>query len=158
MNIREAEKKDLSTILSINQSALPHVNSIELSELEEFLKVANPFIVIEMDGTIAGFIIVLQKGLDYDSLNYKFFCNNYYDFDYVDRIVISEHFRGKKLGTALYKYLFNHSDKKQITCEINIKPPNVNSMKFHKSLGFKQVAKLVTEKGAKGVAMMVKEL
>lgn len=158
MNIRKAEKKDLSTILSLNQNALPHVSSVEISDIEKFLEVANPFLVIEVDGTIAGFMIVLQKGLDYDSLNYKFFCNNYPDFDYVDRIVISEHFRGKKLGTQLYEYLFEQSDKKQITCEVNIKPPNVKSMNFHNSLGFKKVAKLLTEKGAKSVAMMVKEL
>ena len=158
MKIRLAEKKDLPQILKMNQAAIPHVTREELSDMEYYLEKANPFLVVEEDGKLAGFMIVLQKGLDYESLNYKFFCNNYDDFDYVDRIVIDEAFRGKKLGTALYDYLVEHSDQNFITCEVNLKPPNPDSMEFHKSLGFTKVAEQKTEGGSKSVALMVKQI
>lgn len=158
MDIRKATKEDLSGILQINQASIPHVTSEGILEMEYYLENANPFLVIEQDGELAGFIIVLQKGLDYPSLNYKFFCNNYDDFDYVDRIVISEKFRGQKLGSALYRYLEDNSGQKLITCEVNLKPPNPNSLAFHKSVGFKKVAEQETESGKKRVALMIKEI
>lgn len=157
MNIRPASEKDLPTVLELNTAAIPHVSEVELSDLKRFLEQADPFLILEEGEEVAGFMIILQKGLDYDSLNYAFFCNNYSDFDYVDRIVISEKYRGQKFGTALYKHLFANSDKRIITCEVNIKPPNPDSLAFHNMLGFNKVAEQVTENGKKSVAMLVKE-
>ena len=158
MNIRKAKTSDLTGVLEMNEAALPHVSSVCLSDMERYLEQADPFLVIEKDGELSGFMIVLQKGLDYESLNYQFFCNNYESFDYVDRIVIGEKFRGQKLGTGLYSYLFQESDKKMITCEVNLRPPNPGSLAFHKSLGFNKVAEQETEGGKKSVAMMIKRL
>ncbi|MBD3616443.1 MAG: GNAT family N-acetyltransferase [Gracilimonas sp.] len=158
MNIRLASERDLPALLKMNTAALPHVSEVKLSDMKRFLKQADPFLIIEEGEELAGFMIALQKGLDYDSLNYAFFCNNYSDFDYVDRIVIAEKFRGQKLGTALYKHLFATSEKKIITCEVNIKPPNPDSLDFHNMLGFIKVAEQVTDNGNKRVAMMVREL
>lgn len=158
MNIRFAKKEDLRAVLVMNEASVPHVTSEELSEMEYYQNKANPFLIVEEEGELAGFMIVLQKGLDYESLNYKFFCTNYDDFDYVDRIVISEKFRGRKLGTALYQYLAENSEQKYITCEVNLEPPNPNSLGFHKALGFNKVAEQVTEEGEKRVALMVKRL
>lgn len=158
MKIRIAEKEDLKNVLDLNQAALPHVSSVELSDMQDFLEYASPFLVLEENKELVGFMIVLQKGLAYESLNYGFFCNNYDDFDYVDRIVISETSRGNGLGTALYAYLFEHSNKNMVTCEINLKPENLNSMAFHKALGFTQVAEQKTQGGKKSVAMMIRKL
>ncbi|MGN8224809.1 GNAT family N-acetyltransferase [Gracilimonas sp. BCB1] len=158
MNIRHAKKEDLPAVLVMNEASVPHVTSEELSEMEYYLNKANPFLIVEEKEELAGFMIVLQKGLDYESLNYKFFCTNYDNFDYVDRIVISEKFRGRNLGTALYQYLADNSGQKYITCEVNLEPPNPNSLGFHKALGFSKVAEQVTEGGEKRVALMVKRL
>ncbi|WP_421775391.1 GNAT family N-acetyltransferase [Gracilimonas sp.] len=158
MKIRNATKEDLPAVLALNEASVPHVTSEDLSEMEYYVDKANPFLIIEEEGELAGFMIVLQKGLDYESLNYAFFSNNYDDFDYVDRIVIAEKFRGRKLGTALYQYLAKNSEQKLITCEVNLKPPNPNSLEFHKVIGFRKVAEQKTEGGKKKVALMVLEL
>lgn len=158
MNIRNATRKDLPEILKINQASVPHVGSVEMEQMEYFLKHANPFLVIEEDEAIAGFMIVLQPGLDYSSMNYSFFCNNYSSFDYVDRIAIAEPFRGRKAGTALYHFLFDHTEKNMITCEVNMEPPNPVSMGFHETLGFKKVAEMRVNQGDKKVAMLIKKI
>lgn len=158
MKIRDATRKDLPEILKINQASVPHVGSVDMKQMEYFLKNADPFLVIQDDEAVAGFMIVLQSGLDYSSLNYSFFCNNYSSFDYVDRIAIAESYRGKKAGTALYEYLFEHSEKNMVTCEVNIEPPNPVSMEFHESLGFKKVAEMRVSKDSKKVAMLIKEM
>ncbi|MDZ7807867.1 MAG: GNAT family N-acetyltransferase [Gracilimonas sp.] len=156
MKIRLARKSDLPKILEFNEAALPHVSKVQLADMDRFLEQADPFLVIESDSELAGFMIVLQSGLDYSSLNYAFFNNHFDNFDYVDRIVIAEAFRGKKLGTSLYNHLFENTDKKYVTCEVNIKPPNPASLAFHNKLGFNKVAEQVTEKGQKSVSMLVK--
>jgi len=158
MTIRKASEKDLKKILELNQANVPHVGSVDMKDMKWYLKKADPFLVVEAEGKIAGFMIVLKPGLDYKSLNYRFFCGNFKDFEYVDRIAIGEEFRGKKMGTALYEYLFEHTKKNIVTCEINVLPPNPDSMKFHKKLGFNKIAEQITEKGEKRVAMMVKRL
>ncbi|MAO63990.1 MAG: hypothetical protein CL666_03230 [Balneola sp.] len=158
MTIKKASEKDLKNILELNEAAVPHVSSVGMEEMEWFLKKAGPFLVVESEGEVAGFMIVLQPGLKYQSLNYRFFCGNFETFDYVDRIVIGDNHRRKKLGSALYEYLFTNSDKKIITCEVNVRPPNPDSMKFHKALGFNKIAEQITEKGEKRVAMMVKRM
>lgn len=158
MNIRNATDQDLSAVLAMNEDSVPHVSSVDLSEMKYYLENANSFLIIEEDREPAGFMIVLQKGLNYESLNYKFFSTNYDEFDYVDRIVITEKYRGRKLGTALYQHLAKNSEQKLITCEVNLKPPNPNSLGFHKSLGFRKVAEQATEGGKKKVALMVKRI
>ncbi|MFP8487701.1 GNAT family N-acetyltransferase [Gracilimonas sp. Q87] len=158
MKIRSAQKSDLTKILELNEAALPHVSKVQITDMARFLKQADPFLVIEYDNEVAGFMIVLQSGLDYSSLNYAFFVNHFENFDYVDRIVIADPYKGKKLGTSLYDHLFKTTDKKFITCEVNVKPANPASLTFHNKLGFNQVAEQVTENGHKIVSMLVKQM
>ncbi|SMO44309.1 hypothetical protein SAMN06265219_102153 [Gracilimonas mengyeensis] len=158
MNIRTATANDLPRVLELNEEALPHVNSLEIKDMEWFLEHAHRFVAVEVEKVLIGFMIVLEPGLDYKSLNYSFFCNNYSNFEYVDRIVIAETHRGQRVGTALYQQLFDQTEKKRITCEVNVEPPNPASLAFHRFLGFKEVARQQTNGGTKKVEFMVKEL
>ena len=158
MLIRIAEKSDLPIIQEMNESAIPHVNSVTTSEFETFMNICSYFFVIEdSQHSVAGFMLVIGPGEEYDSINYQFFENNYPSFDYVDRIVIGEKYRGKGYGKELYTHLIKSSMQSIITCEINIKPPNPLSMSFHQKLGFKQVGKQATEGGLKQVSLMARE-
>ncbi len=158
MFIRPVVPADLKEIRMLNESVLPHVNSIPLSDFEEFLEVASFFLAIEEEGELAGFVIVLGPGANYESENYEYFTQHYSSFDYVDRIVIKDSFRGKGLGSRLYEYLFEHSNEERITCEVNIRPPNPKSIQFHQMLDFDEVYQHYSEGGKKYVSLMVKEL
>lgn len=158
MIIRPAAPADLEELRILNESVLPHVNSIPLEDFEEFLEMASFFLVVEDENELAGFVIVLGPGVNYESENYEYFTKHYSSFDYVDRIVIKESFRGKGLGSKLYEYLFQHSDQGRITCEVNIQPPNPKSIQFHQMLGFDEVHQHYSEGGKKYVSLMVREL
>lgn len=158
MLIRTVKYSDLTEIYTLNESVLPHVNSIPISDFEEFMRVNSHFFVIEKEGELAGFVIVLGPGQEYDSENYEYYTEKYKSFDYVDRIVISEKFRGKGLGSELYKHLFENTKEERVTCEVNIKPPNMKSIRFHQMLGFEEVHQQYSEGGKKFVSLMVKEL
>tara|TARA_R110000868_G_scaffold37111_14_gene131660 strand:- start:71416 stop:71895 length:480 start_codon:yes stop_codon:yes gene_type:complete len=156
MNIRTVKKSDLETIHLLNEAALPHVNSIPISDFEEFMSMSSFFLVIEDIQEIAGFMIVLGPGQAYESENYRYFSNNYQSFNYVDRIVIGGKYRGKGYGSKLYTYLLEHSKEEQVTCEVNLLPPNPKSIQFHQMLGFEEVAQQYSENGKKYVSLMVR--
>ncbi len=158
MKIRVADKKDFNAIMELNKNSVPEVSDISMSELSHLFEMASRFIVIESEDEIAGFMITLEKGQNYESLNYRFFNNHYSDFEYVDRIVIAEKYRGKGYGTAFYNKLFEDSDAKVVTCEVNVKPPNPVSMNFHHNMGFNEISKIVSENGKKLVSLLVKNL
>ena len=61
---------DLEEILAINQANIPEVGSVpDMGRLKSLLDWSSHLIVIRND-EIAGFIILMREGQDYDSLNY----------------------------------------------------------------------------------------
>ena len=67
---------------------------------------------------------------------------------------------GKGLGKAFYSDLTKFSQHKinYITCEVNIKPKNRDSIIFHKKYGFNEVGTQKTENGKKEVSLMKLEI
>ena len=59
-------------------------------------------LVVDVDGTVAGFCIVLGSESTYDSVNYRWFMDRYTDAMYLDRVAFTDESRGQGLGTALY--------------------------------------------------------
>lgn len=154
MIIRTVRANDLERVKSLNESVLPHVNSITISDFEHFLKISSFFVVVEIEKEIAAFLIVLGPGQVYDSENYAFFSENYDSFDYVDRIVVAKEYQGNGIGKALYRYLIEKSMEQRITCEVNLNPPNPGSILFHQKMGFKEVDQQHSEGGKKWVSLM----
>ncbi len=155
-SIINTTKADLGEILILNQLAIPAVSNVTIDEMSKFLEIADYFKSIIIENIVAGFLIALQPGKDYHSLNYKWFEKRYKSFIYVDRIVIGSSYKGNGLGKALYNDLVMFAKHKtgDITCEVNIRPKNEGSMIFHKKYGFSEVGTQVTENGKKEVSLM----
>ena len=64
------------------------------------------------------------------------------------------------MGAALYADLARHlpGDCPVLTCEVNLRPPNLESLAFHRKLGFEPVGEQETGGGAKRVCLLVKSL
>ena len=156
-HILATENKDLPRVVDLNQDALPAVSSITLDDMIHFLEIVDYFRVIKINSNIIGFLIALTPGKDYQSPNYKWFEKQYSQFMYVDRIVIDPAFRGQGLGWGFYDDLkiFCQRHTPIITCEVNLKPKNDESLLFHKKYGFEQVGTQETEGGKKEVSLMV---
>jgi hypothetical protein len=161
MAIRSALPDDLALILELNQKALPHVNSLALGDMALFLEQAAYFKVTDNPGGgLDGFLIALKPGLDYGSDNYRWFSSAFDDFLYIDRVVIAEHARGQGLGSLFYRDVIEtaRSHTPRLTCEVNSKPPNPQSMAFHERFDFVAVGSQQTEGGAKEVTLFSLEL
>lgn len=160
MQLYDTTDADLAAVLALNESSVPHVNSIDLEQIRWFAENAFYFRIARIEGQFAGFLIGLRPGLDYGSENYRWFCDNYDDFGYVDRVAVAPEARRFGVGSRLYndfaESLRHHVDL--MTCEVNVHPPNESSMRYHEKHGFMQVASQKTEGGAKEVALMEKKL
>ena len=158
--IRDVQEKDLEQVLNINELNVPHVNSVPLEQMQWFADNAAYFRVAAAKDVIGGYLVGLRPGTSYPSPNYRWFCDNYDDFAYIDRIAIDESARRQGLATRFYDdFRASVQDAVDVmTCEVNLQPPNESSMRFHENYGFAQVASQKTEGGKKEVALMVRPL
>ena len=159
-NLRTAKIDDIKDINEINEETIPAVNTVSLMQFKSFLRDSIYFkVVTNRSQKICGFLLVLPSGLEYDSLNYKWFSSRYEKFAYIDRIAISKNWRNKGMGKSLYTDLENTlKDYNLIACEFNVIPLNLVSKQFHESLDYENVGFQLTENGTKKVSLMTKKI
>jgi len=160
MQITDITEVDFDAALALNEASVPHVSSIDLEKIRWFAEQAFYFRSARVAGRFAGFLIGLRPGIAYTSENYRWFCDNYRDFGYIDRVAVAPEARRLGIASALYDdFASELKGKVQVmTCEVNIRPANETSMRFHERQGFIQVAGQETENGSKEVALMEKRL
>jgi predicted GNAT superfamily acetyltransferase len=160
VKISDATTGDLEDVWRLNEDSVPHVSSVDLTEMQWFANHAHYFRVAVRDEQLAGFLIGLRPGLPYGSPNYRWFSENYRDFGYVDRVAVSRSARRLGVATRLYRDFASTLDGSVgvMTCEVNIRPANESSMRYHEQHGFVQVGTQETEGGKKEVALMEMKL
>ena len=156
VHIRLVEQKDLNTVLLMNNEAVPAVNELNAEDLEWYFEVANTFFVGEIDGEIVGFLVGLDgPGLPYESENYAWFSSRYEKFLYVDRVVVDSGIFSQGLGQLFYKKFIEDSSGYSFLCaEVNLRPRNERSLRFHEKFGFEPVGEQDTYVGKKTVQML----
>ncbi len=155
MQILPITDDDMAAVLALNSAAVPHVNRIGLDELAWFRDNASFARTVKIDARLAGFMIGLRPGTAYQSLNYRWFCEHYDDFAYVDRVVVADWAQRRGVAEALYRgFAMSQTDVDIMTCEVNIRPANDGSMRFHQRMGFRQVGTQEVDNGEKEVALL----
>ncbi|MEO6941725.1 MAG: GNAT family N-acetyltransferase [Terrimesophilobacter sp.] len=144
MRLREITSQDVPAILSLNNAASPAVPTSTESELDALLGASSYGFAAVADDEVLGFVVGFAPGSDYASPNYRYFEERGTDHLYVDRIVVAESARGMRIGQALYGRVVElaiEQGRSEITCEVNVVPPNPGSMAFHSRMGFSEVAR-----------------
>lgn len=152
---------DIPQILELNQISQPHLSFLSLKRLKELAKMTFHFRVIKDNETIVAFLMGMEEGQLYDSINYSWISERYDSFYYIDRIAVSEKYWRKGLGKKLYddgESFAHQMNKPMMACEVNVKPMNEGSIIFHENYGFKSVGEQDTEGGGKRVRYMIKDL
>ncbi len=158
--LRSFVEDDLGAVLALNNAAAPAVNELTSSDLEWFAEISHLFLVSESgigeERQITGFLIgLLGPGVDYESINYKWFTSRYESFLYVDRVVVGESSWSQGNGRRFYEALAASGSDQPVMCaEVNIKPRNDRSLIFHEKFGFIPVGEQDTEGGYKRVQLM----
>jgi predicted GNAT superfamily acetyltransferase len=152
--IRRVDGGDLDRIHQINEANVPDVNSIEPSRWGDLVADCALALVVEPHDAdeIAGFCFVFGQGAEYASVNFRWFMDRFDDAMYLDRVAFDERFHGLGLGTLLYAEVdrilaTDFPEMTRLTLEVNVDPPNRQSMAFHTRRGFVEVGRQVTDYG-----------
>lgn len=159
--IRDANAADHAAILALNLESEALVSPMDAARLRALDAQAAYHRVAEIDGDVAAFLLAFREGADYDSPNYRWFAERYPRFLYVDRIIVSSAWQGRKLGNALYEDLFAFARAHglpQVTCEFYTVPFNEGSSRFHAKFGFREVGRQWVADGKKEVSLQVATL
>ena len=157
MEIRALQISDSSSIWEINEQGLPGTGKVSEQEILDLLNYSSLSIGLFDSNSLLGFVICLPPKTAYGSLNYLWFNERYDDFLYVDRIAVSTANRNQKIGSKLYQVVTDTASKLgvPIAAEVNLRPPNPDSVRFHQRHGFTEIGQF--EHGQKAVIMMLKQ-
>lgn len=142
---------DFDSIVHLNQNALEGVGPLDNESLSLLVKMSDQALVAEDDGDIAGFVITLPPGAEYDSSRYRWFEDKLVDdYVYLDRIVVSDEHRRKGVASKLYEEIEGDAP-----VALEVYDTNDVSLAFHESRGFEEVGALTHE--GKTNLMLVRE-
>ena len=132
----------VSDIYIINQDNVPEVGSLDsIDQQKKLLSVSSYHSILLEDDELIGFAICFRESRPYWSENYKYFENKLDRFLYVDRIAIRNEYRRQGHAKRMYEDIFDFAgqDGLIVTAEVNTKPANQGSIRFHEYMGFKEV-------------------
>ena len=132
----------VSDIYIINQDNVPKVGSLDsIDQQKKLLSVSSYHSILLKDHELIGFAICFRESRPYWSENYKYFENKLDRFLYVDRIAIRSEYRRQGHAKRMYEDIFDFAgqDGLIVTAEVNTKPANQGSIRFHEYMGFKEV-------------------
>jgi len=139
--VRPMESRDYDTVVAINQDALEGVGPLDRDSLAALVGEAEDALVLDDDGDIAGFVITLPPGADYDSSRYRWFEDRLEkDYVYLDRIVVAATHRRQGVASRLNEAI--EGDK---PIGLEIYETNDGSIAFHQTRGYEEVGRLTHE-------------
>jgi len=159
--IRPIDATDFDRVLAINAANVPEVGSVDADRMAFLIDQSPIALVVEMEAVVVGFCLVMGADSTYDSVNYRWFTERFDDFMYLDRVAFVAEAQGRGLGTQLYAevdrlMLANHMAP-LLALEINLDPPNEQSLGFHARRGFAEVGQQDTPYGIR-VSMQMRNL
>ncbi len=156
--LRDAVPGDLEAVVALNNAAVPNVNAVTDEEFQRIVALAAWYRVAEDAEGVCGFVMCIASGRPYWSGNYAWFSARYDAFLYLDRVVVADRVRGRGVGTRLYDemHAFAATRWPRVTLEVNLRPRNEGSERFHERLGYARVGEREYDGGAYAVTMYVK--
>lgn len=158
LTLRAIIPADVPGLARLNDDAVPAVNALGVDGLTAHLPDCELAVVAQDEsGAVLGFVLAVAPGSAYASENYLWFSAHVPGSLYVDRIVVHPAAHGRGVGRALYAAVDTRARElglSVVTCEVNLEPPNPQSLAFHERLGFRQVGEQATKGGSVVVALL----
>jgi len=158
---RDMMESDFDAVVKLNAAEVQQTSEMNRGRLLQLYQLSSYHKVAVVDGKVAAFLLVMSEDANYVNDNFLWFAKRMTHFLYVDRIVVSADFAGRKIGNALYADLFQTALAQgvvHIVCEYNIEPPNPVSKAFHDKWGFKEVGTQWLLEGTKRVSLQAADI
>ncbi len=158
--IRDVREHELDSVLALNNAAGPTILALDSTRIRWFFDNADYFRIADVDGHVAGFLMAMREGSEYDSSNYRWFRERYPAFVYIDRIVIAKPYRGLGLGRVFYADATSYAEVRVpvLSCEVFLEPRDDVSVLFHGTYGFQEVGQQIMSGLDKRVSLLAKNL
>ncbi len=143
--VRDAREADRDAIVAINRAGMPGVSELSADEIDDCFARATLFRVAERDGDVCAYLIGLAPGFSPMEDVYAWFSARSTDFLFVDQVAVATRAHRRGVGTALYADVEREARARglaRITCDVNLQPPNPESLAFHARHGFREVGRL----------------
>ncbi len=162
LSIRNLILSDCIAILQINAESVPGVAALDESEFVRLMAMPNHHVAIESPNhLVVGYALAFNSNAPYDGEEFQIFQRKLLKpFIYIDQVATRIDSRRMGIGSAIYDALENEArlcDASTLCCEVNIDPPNPESMAFHQKRGFSQSEILATADGRR-VALLIKDV
>jgi uncharacterized protein len=162
LSVRPLVLSDGLGVLRINSDGHPGVARLDDAELRRLCTLPNHHLVAEdTNSLLVGYILAFDREAAYDGEEFrKFRLITPTPYVYIDQVAVANESKGLGVGRALYgalEAIARREDAQALCCEVNIVPPNQESMAFHKALGFRRKESLTTLDGRE-VELLLKEL
>jgi predicted GNAT superfamily acetyltransferase len=157
ISLRPITDGDVGRLVELNNEAYPAVPNVDAAELRDLLHLTSLALAAVDGQAVVGFLLAIDPGTDYASENYTFFESRGIDHLYIDRVVVGEEAKGRGVGRAFYEAVFAKGaadGRAEVTCEVNLQPPNPQSMAFHERMGFRRIGEQATKGGSVTVALL----
>ncbi len=141
MLLRDASPADLTDVHALNELSVPGVNSLSPDRLAWLAAESAYFRVAVVGDDIAGFLICMAPDAPYDSPNFGWYRERYRDFLYIDRVAVASRYFRRGVASALYRdaAAIGESRFRLLAAEVNTRPRNEQSLRFHERMGFESV-------------------
>ena len=143
MSLRDAKWSDWPAIVALNDASVEHTSPMDEERLGLYASQACYLRVIVEHGEVLAFLLAFRKGSAYRGAVFQALQSHPGDFIYIDRIVTSEHARGRGLASELYEDLATAARAEHIPallCEAYL--TNDNSLRFHHRRGFREFGRM----------------
>jgi len=141
--------EDLPAVLAMNNDAVPAVNPHDDGSVAALVAEADRSWVVDDGGVLGALLVTFAPGAAYASANYRWLSDRFGSddeaFRYVDRIVVAPTHRRLGLAGRLYDTLAEQARAAgavRLLCEVNVEPPNPQSIAFHAATGWTPVEDL----------------
>ncbi|TKB67153.1 MAG: GNAT family N-acetyltransferase [Nitrospira sp.] len=143
---------DSISVLRINSESQPNVARLDRLELDRLQSLSPHHLIAEStQAGVVAYLLAFADDADYDGEEFLKFRNSVTaPFLYIDQVAVTSQAKGNGIGAALYRDVEQLADERGIgslCCEINIFPPNSDSIAFHRKMGFRAVRRLDTLDG-----------
>ena len=152
------EHSTRETLLHVNNASATETSPLSRERFDQLIAKARIALSV---APAAAFLLAFEQSDDYDGGHFLWFRSQFDRFLYIDRVVVSEKYRRHGLGRRLYADVFKQAralGHTRIVCEVNHRPPNPVSDRFHAALGFKEVGRATFDDGAKTVRYLAADV
>src|SRR5215469_11204017 len=150
VSIRPMQNSDFQSVLHINAESVPHVTGLNPRELRHILDIGALAWVALSAETPTAYLLAVPYSAPYWGEEFRFFKHRLANFLYIDQVAVAQEHRRQRFATALYETATQWARRRRIStlcCEVNVRPPNGTSLRFHRQLGFTGTDQLQTSDG-----------